>query len=74
MSKAIILAKKTVTAINVEKDLLSRLNHPFICNIFYAFQDFENLYLVLEYAGGGDLRYHIYKNYKFNESQTSKKK
>lgn len=37
----------------------------------YAFQDFENLYLVLDFLNGGDLRYHISKQKKFTEEQTS---
>ena len=73
MSKAVILAKKSVTSINFERELLCRLNHPFICNICYVFQDTENLYLVIELANGGDLRYHIINNKhkKFTEDQTS---
>lgn len=71
MSKAVILAKKSVTSINFERELLSRLNHPFICNICYAFQDTENLYLVIELSNGGDLRYHLFRNTKFDEKQTS---
>ena len=74
MSKSVILAKKSVTSINFEKELLSRLNHPFICNICYAFQDEENLYLVVELSNGGDLRYHLFRNIQFNEIQTSKLK
>ena len=72
MSKSVILAKKSVTSINFEKELLSRLNHPFICNICYAFQDEENLYLIIELSNGGDLRYHLFRNIQFNEEQTSK--
>lgn len=72
MSKSVILAKKSVTSIIFEKELLSRLNHPFICNICYAFQDEENLYLIVELSNGGDLRYHLFKNIQFNEEQTSK--
>ena len=37
----------------------------------YAFQDFDNLYLVMDILNGGDLRYHICKNKKFSEEQTS---
>jgi len=37
----------------------------------YAFQDYENLYLVLDFLNGGDLRYHISKHKKFTEEQTS---
>lgn len=72
MSKAVILAKKSVTSILFEKELLTRINHPFICNICYAFQDQNNLYLVIELCNGGDLRYHMFKNIQFNEEQTSK--
>ena len=36
-----------------------------------AFQDRENLYLVMDYAQGGDFRYHLpYKH--FNEKETRK--
>jgi serine/threonine protein kinase len=38
----------------------------------YAFQDKENLYLVMDYLSGGDLRYHICKHKKFDEEQASK--
>ena len=38
----------------------------------YAFEDRENLYLVIDLMSGGDLRYHIGKNRHFSEEQTSK--
>ena len=37
----------------------------------YAFQDKEHLYLIMDYLGGGDLRYHIIKNNRFTEDKTS---
>lgn len=36
----------------------------------YAFQDRENLYLVMDLLTGGDLRYHISRRRKFTEQQT----
>ena len=36
----------------------------------YAFQDRDNLFLVMDYLTGGDLRYHIAKCRKFTESET----
>ena len=36
----------------------------------YAFQDFENLYIVLDLLTGGDLRYHVSRYRKFTEEQT----
>jgi serum/glucocorticoid-regulated kinase 2 len=37
----------------------------------YAFQDRENLYLLIDIMNGGDLRYHFAKHRKFTEEQTS---
>ena len=38
----------------------------------FAFQDKDNLYIVMDYLSGGDLRYHICQNKKkFSEHQTS---
>ncbi|CAD8067639.1 unnamed protein product [Paramecium sonneborni] len=69
MSKAKIIQKKSITAVINEKNLLSQLHHPFIVNMHSAFQDRENLYLVLDLLSGGDLRYHIYKNKRFSEEE-----
>lgn len=38
----------------------------------YAFEDRENLYLVIDLMQGGDLRFHIGKYRRFTEEQTSK--
>ena len=53
-----------------ERNLLSKLNHPFIVNMYFAFQDFCNLYLVMDLLTGGDLRYHIAHQKTFSEIQT----
>ena len=70
-----------------ERHLLSTLKHPYtsvfqcilksffrsLVNMIHAFQDRENLYLVMELMPGGDLRYHISKKRRFSEEQTSNK-
>ena len=38
--------------------------------MYYAFQDKEYLYLVMDLLPGGDLRYHISIHKKFSEEQT----
>ena len=55
-----------------EKNILSRINHPFIVNMHFSFQDSDNLYLIMDYLSGGDLRYHLShrKASLFNENQT----
>ena len=61
MQKARVLAKKSVHSVMNEKKFLSQLSHPFLVNMHYAFQDRDNLYLIIDYMSGGDLRYHIGK-------------
>ena len=70
MSKLKIIDKKSEKSINSEREFLSKLNHSFIVNMHYAFQDRDNLYLVMDLLNGGDLRYHISRYRKFSEEQT----
>ena len=48
-----------------ELKLLSMINSKFIVNAHYAFQDSENLYLVMDLLLGGDLRYHLARQRRF---------
>ena len=70
MSKVKIIDRRSEISIMSERNLLSKLHHPFIVNMYFAFQDFYNLYLVLDLLTGGDLRYHIAQRKTFDESQT----
>jgi len=38
--------------------------------MFYAFADYENLYLVTDLVTGGDLRYHLSQRKRFTEEET----
>lgn len=69
MSKAKVISKKSVTSVMNERNYLARLSHPFLANMFCAFQDRENLYLVLDYLDGGDLRYHLGNRQYFSEKE-----
>ena len=70
MSKTKIIDKKSEKSINGEREFLSFLHHPFIVNMHYAFQDNNNLYLVMDLLTGGDLRYHCSRYRYFSEEQT----
>ncbi|KAI7899736.1 kinase-like domain-containing protein [Cokeromyces recurvatus] len=50
---------KTVENIISERRLLEQINHNLIVNMRYAFQDDENLFMVLDLMLGGDLRFHL---------------
>lgn len=70
MAKSRIVQKKSVNSIMNERKLLSQLKHPFLINMFYAFQDYENVYLVTDLVTGGDLRYHHNRRKLFSEEDT----
>lgn len=72
MDKAKIITKKSVKSVINEKDILSKLSYDHIVNMISAFQDRENLYLLIDYLDAGDLRYYINRKYKFDENQISK--
>jgi serine/threonine kinase 32 len=42
-----------------ERKLLEEIEYPLIVNLRYAFQDDENMFMVLDLMLGGDLRYHL---------------
>ena len=73
MKKVKVIDKNSIKSIKYERELLSKLHHPFIVNMYYSFQDYEYLYLIMDLLNGGDLRYHISRHKKFTEDQTSKK-
>ncbi|KAI9718472.1 MAG: Serine/threonine-protein kinase 32A [Chrysothrix sp. TS-e1954] len=54
-----VVRQENVRNIIRERKMLEHLNHPFLCNLRYSFQDFEYLYLVVDLMNGGDLRFHI---------------
>ena len=70
ISKVKILDCKNLKNIKNERELLSKLNHPFIVNLHFSFQNSHFLFLVLDLFLGGDLRYHLYHKRNFDEIST----
>ncbi|KAL9645259.1 hypothetical protein ABK040_002459 [Willaertia magna] len=60
MKKYEIIKKKQVEHIKSEKIVLEKIiNHPFIIKLFKTFQDDNYLYMVMEFANGGELFSHL---------------
>ena len=58
--KKLLDAKKAHTAI-AERNILMKARHPFIVQLFFAFQTPSKFYLGLEYVPGGELFFHMKK-------------
>ena len=69
MSKVKIMHKHSEKSIIEEKELLSKLKHPFLVNMLCTFQDYDNLYILMDLLTGGDLRYHFNEKKKFSENE-----
>jgi serine/threonine protein kinase len=65
-----IITKRSIDSILNEREFLATLRHKFIVNMLYAFQDDDNLYILMNLMEGGDLRYHLSKLTVFSEGET----
>lgn len=64
--------KKLVEQTKTERAILESVNsHPFVVKLYYAFQDHEKLYLILEYAQGGELFTHLAQERMFPQDTAS---
>lgn len=52
---------KQVEHTKYEKQILEKIDSPFIVNLLTSFQDVKNLYLAMEYVTGGEMFYHLRK-------------
>ena len=59
ISKARIVRKNAVDNVLQEAHMLRDLNHPFLVNLWFSFQDEEDLFLVEDCLLGGDLSWHL---------------
>ena len=67
IEKQRVLQEITVNQILSEKIILSSIDHPFICKMFWAFQSRKKLHIVMEYYPGGELYHHLKRVKKFSE-------
>ncbi|KAL4454926.1 hypothetical protein ABPG74_006308 [Tetrahymena malaccensis] len=63
-----------VEQVTNEVKIMYSLNHPYILKLYNHFEDDTNIYLVLEYAQGGQLYVQLWKqpNHQFEEKKVAK--
>lgn len=69
LRKDTIIARKQVSHTKSEKNILMKIQHPFIVNLNYAFQTKDKLYMILDYINGGELFFHLKKEGRFAENR-----
>ncbi|KAG9509814.1 RAC serine/threonine-protein kinase [Fragariocoptes setiger] len=70
LKKQMIISQDEVGHTLTESRVLRVTNHPFLIALKYSFRDGERLCFVMEYAGGGELFYHLSQERIFTEDKT----
>ncbi|KAL0857894.1 hypothetical protein Bca101_063048 [Brassica carinata] len=60
MRKDKIMEKNHAEYMKAERDILTKIDHPFIVQLQYSFQTKYRLYLVLDFINGGHLFFQLY--------------
>lgn len=55
LKKSEIIRLKQLEHVKAEKDILAMIEHNFIVNMLYCFQDDKRIFMLLEYVNGGEL-------------------
>lgn len=67
MRKDKIMEKNHAEYMKAERDILTKIDHPFIVQLRYSFQTKYRLYLVLDFVNGGHLFFQLYHHGLFRE-------
>ncbi|XP_018412490.1 PREDICTED: serine/threonine-protein kinase 32A-like [Nanorana parkeri] len=68
MNKQKCVERNEVRNVFKELQIMQGLEHPFLVNLWYSFQDEEDMFMVVDLLLGGDLRYHLQQNVRFTEA------
>ncbi|KAM9498073.1 serine/threonine-protein kinase 32A-like [Salvelinus alpinus] len=68
MNKLKCVERNEVRNVFKEMQIMRNLEHPFLVNFWYSFQDEEDMFMVVDLLLGGDLRYHLQQNVHFSEN------
>ncbi|KAG6965591.1 hypothetical protein JG687_00005356 [Phytophthora cactorum] len=61
VSNKYIVQHNSVSYLQAERDIMTKINHPFLISLRYAFQTKSNVYLVMPFVAGGELFHHLHK-------------
>jgi len=67
LNKDIVSKRNLLIKTQAERDILEKINSPFIVKLHYAFQTDAKLYFVMDFLNGGELFFHLRKDVKFTE-------
>jgi len=69
LNKKNIVDRGEVEHTRAEKNILMKIDHPFLMRLHYSFQTSDKLYLVMDFINGGELFFHLQNERKFNNDR-----
>ena len=67
--KDLVLENDQVQNLNLEKEILFSIDHPFLVNMEYVFQNEFRIYFLMKFVEGGELFRHLVQVKRFSEDQ-----
>jgi serum/glucocorticoid-regulated kinase 2 len=65
LQKAMLYKRRQILHTMTERNILEKLNHPFLTTLEFAFQTKDKLYLGLNFCGGGDIFFRLRQDKRF---------
>jgi len=69
LKKQFIITSNQVDHTTAERNVLVKVEHPFLPKLYYAFQDKDKLYFVMDFINGGELFHHLHKEKRFSDDR-----
>ena len=70
LNKEFLKKEKQINHTKMEREILEKINHPFIISLEFAFETKNNLYMLTDFMIGGEIFYLLQKKGYFSEKQT----
>jgi len=67
LKKSQVISGKSVKYVWAERNALTKIRHPFLTPMRWAFQTDEKLYMVMDFQSGGELFFHLHQAAMFSE-------
>jgi serum/glucocorticoid-regulated kinase 2 len=66
LRKAALIKRNQIEHTATERQIVQKIDHPFLTKLHFAFQTTDKLYMVLNYMGGGELFFWLKKDRRFS--------
>jgi len=67
--KDVVLDNEAMQSLELEKEILYEIDHPFIVSMDYVFQNQFRIFFLMDFIEGGELFRHLVKVRRFEEEK-----